>query len=1084
MRHRYYLSTWFNSLTLSERISLFKSSGKQYFKNINADIAKRCYKYWYSLFPLKDKIYLKKWFWMMNISESEFHHILGLSVDNYLHQFVDLPSWVNRLKEAFTGRIPKSRWSISSRIERYKNRSLFLTSIKPLIIYGFLQLEKKINAFAKSQPLINKLIDPESFIDIQFSNLIDILIMMVGRTFVLELNIFRLQGRLKGSTPDARFFNFIRQISRKKNAFAILKQYPVLARQLLNTIDNWVSFSFEFLGHFCSDYNNILKKFCDGRDPGRITNIKSSGDIHRSGRSVLIVEFESGFKIVYKPRSMAIDLHFQQLLKWINNSIGHNFFPIVKIMNCGHYGWMEFVPYKPCTVKEEISRFYERIGGYIALTYMLYGTDFHFENLIANGEYPILVDLESLFHPPVGEKDSSEAEYLASNIVINSVMRTGLLPQRIFAKDNYAGVDLSGVSQVKGQPAPDEVHILKNIYTDKMMFERKQSIMRGAYNQPKIDGNNTNVLSYIDEIINGYSYIYRFLLQSREKLLSRSGPIMNFAGDEIRILIRPTRTYFLLLYESFHPHFLTNGLNRDFFFNKLWVAVENHPYLIELIPSEKEDLENNNIPVFLTYTNSHDLYNSRGKRFSNFFKRDALSLVKSRIKKLSNEDLENQIYFIRMSIATLERARHTNQVVQLPKSNTKIRNYRYKTLRNWAIKKALDMGNKLVSNAIRGKKNVSWIGLTFDKEGYLYLGPLGTDLYSGIPGIILFLAYLGEVTGIKKFRSISQEALVTLRRLMKANKRWIKSIGAFTGWGGIIYTLSHLGTLWRKPSLFDEAIDLVLSNIDLVEKDRYYDVMAGTAGYILSLINLYSCKPSNKVVDIAIKCGDHLVNNSRPLKSGIGWCTVSKEPIGGFAHGSAGISLALLKLASLTKNKRFKTAAFNSMAFERSLFVPKEQNWITWYPADEHPATGVVNKKQTIFPVAWCHGATGIGIGRLNMLEYIDDNDIKDEIKIAIKKTLEHGFGYNHSLCHGDFGNMDFLLSASTIDKYKYLRKSVNQIAGEILTGIDKYGLRFTNKFQVETCGLMIGLAGIGYECLRIAEPNQVPSILSLSLSI
>ena len=43
-----------------------------------------------------------------------------------------------------------------------------------------------------------------------------------------------------------------------------------------------------------------------------------------------------------------------------------------------------------CTAPEEIQRFYERQGGYLALLYVLQATDFHFENLIAAGEHPVL----------------------------------------------------------------------------------------------------------------------------------------------------------------------------------------------------------------------------------------------------------------------------------------------------------------------------------------------------------------------------------------------------------------------------------------------------------------------------------------------------------------------------------------------------------------------------------------------------------------------------------------------------------------------------------------------------------------------
>ena len=44
-------------------------------------------------------------------------------------------------------------------------------------------------------------------------------------------------------------------------------------------------------------------------------------------------------------------------------------------------------------------RFYHRQGALLALLYVLDGTDMHYENLIAVGEQPVLVDVETLFHP-------------------------------------------------------------------------------------------------------------------------------------------------------------------------------------------------------------------------------------------------------------------------------------------------------------------------------------------------------------------------------------------------------------------------------------------------------------------------------------------------------------------------------------------------------------------------------------------------------------------------------------------------------------------------------------------------------------
>jgi lantibiotic modifying enzyme len=50
-----------------------------------------------------------------------------------------------------------------------------------------------------------------------------------------------------------------------------------------------------------------------------------------------------------------------------------------------------------------------------------------------------------------------------------------------------------------------------------------------------------------------------------------------------------------------------------------------------------------------------------------------------------------------------------------------------------------------------------------------------------------------------------------------------------------------------------------------------------------------------------------------------------------------------------------------------------------------------------------------------------------------------------------------------------------------LLESIDTYGWVTGVPLKVETPGLMHGLAGIGYELLRLAEPENVPSVLLLA---
>ena len=88
-----------------------------------------------------------------------------------------------------------------------------------------------------------------------------------------------------------------------------------------------------------------------------------------------------------------------------------------------------------------------RQGGYLAILYALEATDFHFENLIAAGEQPVLIDLETLFHPRERRSEGAAVEVLAGDIVSASVLQASACCQRASGpREPPEGVDFSGLS--------------------------------------------------------------------------------------------------------------------------------------------------------------------------------------------------------------------------------------------------------------------------------------------------------------------------------------------------------------------------------------------------------------------------------------------------------------------------------------------------------------------------------------------------------------------------------------------------------------------------------------------------------------
>ena len=129
---------------------------------------------------------------------------------------------------------------------------------------------------------------------------------------------------------------------------------------------------------------------------------------------------------------------------------------------------------------------------------------------------------------------------------------------------------------------------------------------------------------------------------------------------------------------------------------------------------------------------------------------------------------------------------------------------------------------------------------------------------------------------------------------------------------------------------------------------------------------------------------------------------------------------------------------------------------------------------------AWCHGAAGIGLSRVAALNYMAADDAYEEIDAALRTTVRRGFGHNHSLCHGDLGNLEFFLQVGHVLDDRSWTIRARQIANQIATRILRDETRCATPLQVESPGLMTGLSGIGYELLRVAYPEQVPCVLTL----
>jgi lantibiotic biosynthesis protein len=357
------------------------------------------------------------------------------------------------------------------------------------------------------------------------------------------------------------------------------------------------------------------------------------------------------------------------------------------------------------------------------------------------------------------------------------------------------------------------------------------------------------------------------------------------------------------------------------------------------------------------------------------------------------------------------------------------------------------IGARLCRDAIWHQGQTNWTSDFLDGESVAH-GALGPELYSGTAGIALFLWRLAEMTAERIFRVTAEAAMRQALGRMPDSGR-----GFYSGSLGILYAGSEILQEFDEDAVLREA-----------QTDRSrLDVIEGSAGAIAALLILQARTQGTRLLEAAVRHGELLLDEASRSEDGWSWKTIEgSQNLTGFSHGASGIAWALLELHRVTEEARFREAALEAFRYERSCFNEVEQNWPDFREAEVG------------YPVFWCHGAAGIALCRLRAWQILGCANLLEEARAALATVERHSRSLaNFSLCHGRAGNADVLIHASEL-------RSAEAIAQEGMERFERRGIHWPCGLPGagETPGLMLGLAGIGYFYLRLADPQRVPSVL------
>lgn len=1007
-------------------------------------------------------------------TEGELAALLEETEEDLATRLGEMPAWAAEIEATYGGAEPDPEpfpWPAGANLERCP----FVPLVEPLVRRAVDGLRAAAEAVVTDRP--DAPFEPAAAVAAFTVMLPDLLTVPLNRALMVELNIARLEERLEGDGPAERFASFVAQLRQPGTALEILRQYPVLARLAVTRIDQWRRAGEAFLRHLAEDADELAsafasaRAFADDRPLGRLARVEGDvSDPHRDGRGVLLVAFDSGVRAVYKPKSMAVEAAFQDLLAWLNARGFEPAFRTLAVIDGDDHGWMEWVETGPCADDDELRRFYLRQGANLALLYFLDGTDFHQENLLAAGEHPVLIDLETLFQPWISGGALTDVDRQPGAAVASTVLRSNLLPDRWWGDADNPGVDLSGLAAKEGQLTPRPVMAVADRGTDTMRVERRRVEIPLGDAQPRMAGGGVvSVLDHADVLEEGFRRLWHVVARHRDDLLADSGPLATFAEAEVRILFRTTASYGVLLLEGSHPHVLGDALERERHLDRLWQQVPERPYLPALIPWERRDLARGDVPLFVGRPGSREVWSWDGESLGELFDRTELDAVRSKIAAADPVELERQLAVVRDAF----------EVVRLgsgnpPRASFHLAERAEPVGEDELLSAAGRVVERLLERAFETSEEILWLTPDYAEPAGWRIAPTGPDVFRGLPGIALFLAYWGDLTGDERATGAAAKALATAARQVEDDGGPLEGLGLWNGWGGLVYAFTHLGVLWGDDRLLDQAEEFARRLAPQLVDDDLLDLVAGAAGAVAAVLGLHAVRPSDELVEIARAGGDRLLETAEPQAAGLGWRMplAGDRALAGISHGAAGIALALLRLAEVTGDDRYRAAALEGIEFERHLFVPELGNWpdLRAGAADE-----VGGHAHTM--VAWCHGAPGVGLARVAGLPHLDDPAVRGEIGVAVATTLS-GLGQNHCLCHGDLGNLDFLLRAARVTGDRDLERRVYRLAGGVVDSTVVDGWLHGLPGNPETPGLMVGLAGIGYGLARLAAPERLPSIL------
>lgn len=852
-----------------------------------------------------------------------------------------------------------------------------------------------------------------------------------------------LVADLVTSVGDERYRAFVER-HRADHLREMLVKYPVAGRLVATRIKAWVEATAEFIERLQDDLPEIaacLLRLPEG--DAVVVEIESRlSDPHDHGRSVSIVEFSDGSRVVYKPRSLAPEAAWQAFVSELG---GRHAMLAATVVDRGAYGWMEYVARRDVEDADDVRAFYRSAGSLLCLARAFSLKDLHFENVVAAGCRPVPIDLETIAQPGTRTHAATTLDRITAGreaILDDTVWATEALPARHSLSDRPP-MDISAFADMSA--ASRRRPVWRGLGTDAIALSFEEDPIPSA-NLPRLNGTVTAATPFVDEIVAGFEESWTALVHGREALAGVGGLLEGIAGIPVRFIARPTEIYYRVLARASDPEKLRNGLDYSIELEAIHQAAgmtDVPPGLRRVAEAELEALHRGDIPRFAVAAGETGVFDSGCLLAADLVDRSGVAAIRLRLDNMTPEQLDLERDIIRASFGAARSGGILSAPAAIDLGSAR------PLSPDEALDEAIHIGRS-VANAARRRPNgePAWIGVAYETS---IAGPavvaLDEGLYQGTTGIAVFLAALHRATGDRRWADLAESALNDARRLARETPAGetaatVKQLGlGLGGIGGLVYGLTLAGDLLGSKPIVDDAVRLA-SWIDPTAVESEDDLLGGSIGAVPGLLALHGRGAMAGSRDAIEAC-------CRPMRADI-----SLAGVDGYGHGQAG-AVATRALAG---------------DFSNSM------------PLQVEPLMRCVDSSSPDGPVGWCKGPIGHALGRFALrarLAAVRASDIAEldravDVAIAAPLALDQ-------LCCGLFGGVEALLVASRHGRGDLAEKAGVLARALISRARGEGGFRLLAGLPagIGNAGLFQGTSGIGYTLLRLARPQIFPSILT-----